>query len=671
MKKIRWGIIGPGSIAQSFADGLKETVNADLVAIASKDPLRLKAFGERHGISPEKRHNSYSAIVSDKDIDAIYISTPHPWHAEHALLAMRHGKAVLCEKPAGMSAAEVTAMTEVAGQQNVLFMEAFMYRSHPQIARMLEIIRSGELGDIQHVRTSFGFNMPYTEGHRLYDLALGGGGILDVGCYPVSAARLIAGAAEGLPFANPVSVKGTGKLAISGVDAEAYGLLKFASGLTAEIATAIARNLDNAIEVFGSKGALRMAYPWRSDWSPDPHSTPLEVTVGKTTRTEKVSSPKHLYAYEIELASTMIASGNVEAPSPAMSHADSVGNAETLDRWLLEVGYTTCINKPCFNRKLTGTIPENLPPIPKKRIDGVRLLVSQLIIGCDNRNSVGDGAIVWDAWMEAGGNTFDTAFVYGGGHHETVVGEWIKARGVGKDINVIVKGAHSPYCTPRAMAAQLDMSLSRLGLNHAPIYVMHRDNPQVPVGEFVDALNALHLAGRIGIFGGSNWSTERIAQANAYAKKHQLKPMSVLNNNLSLAVMEKPVWDGCITSNTPATLKYLRDNRVAHFSWSSQARGYFLPENLRNRLPADTAPETCFGSNANAERRNRAETLAKKYGVSAHNIATAWVLAQSFPSFALVGPRSPGEIASTLPGLAVNLSTQEVMWLNLESDQPL
>jgi aryl-alcohol dehydrogenase-like predicted oxidoreductase len=274
---------------------------------------------------------------------------------------------------------------------------------------------------------------------------------------------------------------------------------------------------------------------------------------------------------------------------------------------------------------------------------------------------------VWDAWMEAGGNAFDTGFVYGGGAHEGVLGQWIKARGVAKDVVVIAKGAHSPYCTPRAIGNQLAISLERLRLDHAPIYIMHRDNPDVPVGEFVDALNALKTAGKIGVFGGSNWSVARFAEANAYAAQLKLEPLRILNNNLSLAVMEKPVWPGCVTANTAETLAYMRSNNVAHFSWSSQARGYFLPEALRNRLPADTAPETCFGSEANAERRRRAEELAKKHGVSAHNIATAWVLAQSFPSFALVGPRSPGEIASTLPGLKVKLSDADAMWLNLEA----
>jgi aryl-alcohol dehydrogenase-like predicted oxidoreductase len=194
---------------------------------------------------------------------------------------------------------------------------------------------------------------------------------------------------------------------------------------------------------------------------------------------------------------------------------------------------------------------------------------------------------------------------------------------------------------------------------------MHRDNPDVPVGEFVDALNQLHRAGRIGAFGGSNWSVARLAEANAYAAAHGLEPMRFLNNNLSLAVMERAVWPGCITSHDPATLAYLADTGTVHVSWSSQARGYFLPEALRNRLPPETAPDTCFGSPDNAERRRRAEVLAARHGVSANNIALAWVLARPFPSLALVGPRSADEIATTLPAMGLTLSTAELDWLNL------
>ena len=305
--------------------------------------------------------------------------------------------------------------------------------------------------------------------------------------------------------------------------------------------------------------------------------------------------------------------------------------------------------------------------ISKIQVPGVTHPISRFIIGCDNKNTTEEGAPVWDHWLEVGGNAFDTGYVYGGGKHEVALGGWIKARGIEKDIVVISKGAHTPHCTPEAIGTQLAESLARLQIARAPIYIMHRDNPDVPVGEFVDALNALHSKGLIGIFGGSNWSVKRFAEAVAYAKAKGLQAPAILNNNLSLAVMEKPVWAGCISSNNADDLAYLRRTNTVHVSWSSQARGYFLPEELRNRLPEETRPETCFGSANNAERRRRAEKLAAERGVSAHNIAAAWVLSQSFPSFALVGPRNVAEIDSTLPGLSVSLSPAEVAWLNLEA----
>jgi aryl-alcohol dehydrogenase-like predicted oxidoreductase len=297
--------------------------------------------------------------------------------------------------------------------------------------------------------------------------------------------------------------------------------------------------------------------------------------------------------------------------------------------------------------------------IPHLILPGVAKPVSQLILGCDNKDTWEDGAPVWDHWLSVGGNAFDTAHIYGGGKHEQALGDWMAKRGVAKQTVVIVKGAHTPRCTPEAIGQQLAISLERLQLDHAPIYIMHRDNPDVPVSEFVDALNALRTAGKIGIFGGSNWTVERFHEANQYAADHHVQPFTILNNNLSLAVMEKPVWPGCISSNNTTTLNYLRAGGVAHFSWSSQARGYFLPIELR--------PETCFGSAANAERRKRAEMLAKERGLSPHNIATAWVLNQSFPSFALVGPRTIEEIGSTLPGCGVALTAEQVQWLNLEA----
>jgi predicted dehydrogenase/aryl-alcohol dehydrogenase-like predicted oxidoreductase len=667
MKQVRWGILGPGNIAQNFADGLAQAPSGLLTAIASTSSERRASFGDLNNVEPNKRYANYESLLADADVDAIYIATPHPWHAQWAIKAMRAGKAVLVEKPAGMNAAEVVATTEVAEQCGTFFMEAFMYRCHPQISRMLEIMGSGEIGTLRHIKTTFGFSSKVDPASRLYDRKLGGGGILDVGGYPVSLVRLVAGAAAGKPFADPQSVKGTGNIGQTGVDEVAYGLLTFAGGFTAEIACSVIRTMDNNAVIYGDKGTIELVDPWVPGRNAGPSDATIIVTVAGTSRTEEIANPNMLFSFEAEIASRAIALGLSQAPYPAMSWADSIGNNTVLDRWRGELGYATFTEDPKLNRATANVLPNGLPQIPKIKIADLATPISQLVIGCDNRDDIASGALVWDAWMEAGGNAFDTGFVYGGGNHEKVLGQWIANRGVAKDVITIVKGAHTPYCTPRAIEAQLNISLERLGLNHAPIYMMHRDNVAVPVGEFVDALNVLHQAGRIGAFGGSNWSVARLKEANAYAAKHGLKPLTILNNNLSLAVMEKPVWDGCITSNTPETLSFLRQSNTTHISWSSQARGYFLPEPLRSRLPADTSPETCFGSTANAERRARAESLAKQHGVSPHNIATAWVLAQTFPSLALIGPRSPGEIASTLPGLGVKLSAAEVAWLNLES----
>ena len=665
---IRWGIIGPGAIAHNFADGLKEAPSGTLLAIASRDDARRERFGDAYGISGDKRYAEYGAMAADGDVDAVYIATPHPFHAEQAIMAMRAGKPVLCEKPAGMTAAQVVAMTEVAAQQGVLLMEAFMYRNHPQIARMLEILASGEIGEIRHIRASFGYAAAFDRESRAYSKALGGGGILDVGGYPVSFARLVAGAAIGWRFDDPADVAAVGTLADTGVDQTAFALLRFRSGITAECAAAVSRALDNTATITGSRGTLHLADPWTPGRDAGPSDATIVVTVDGRRRDEEIRRPQHLFAFEAEAASRAILDGLAEPAPPALCHADSIGNAATLDRWRQAIGHAIAEEDPATNRVLPGVLPRGGTAVPNQAVEGIDRPVSRLILGCDNKDTIADGAIVWDAWMEAGGNAFDTAFVYGAGRHEAVLGEWIRARGVERDVVVVVKGAHPPYCFPQAVEAQLDLSLDRLGLDRAPAYILHRDNTDVPVGEFVDALNRLHRAGRIGVFGGSNWSVERFREANDYAAARGLEPMRILNNNLSLAAMERPVWPGCMSSNTPPTLAFLRDAAVIHLSWSSQARGYFLPADLRSRLPAATAPETCFGGPANAERRRRAETLAAERGVSAHNVAMAWVLAQPFPSFALIGPRSAGEIASTLPALGLDLTPAEAAWLNLETE---
>ena len=162
--------------------------------------------------------------------------------------------------------------------------------------------------------------------------------------------------------------------------------------------------------------------------------------------------------------------------------------------------------------------------------------------------------------------------------------------------------------------------------------------------------------------------------------------MSILNNNLALAKMIKPLWQGCISSNNEPTLNYLTQSQKAHLSWSSQGRGYFLPYNIRQeiedkinqaesswRKPGENSsgPISCFDSLDNQERRKRAEKLALQHHVTAHNIAAAWAMNQSFSSYALVGPRTINEIDSTLPCLNIELSESDVKWLNLQEEKSI
>ncbi len=302
------------------------------------------------------------------------------------------------------------------------------------------------------------------------------------------------------------------------------------------------------------------------------------------------------------------------------------------------------------------------------RLPGLDKDVSRLILGCDNKFTTDEGAALWDAFLAAGGTAFDTAFVYGQGRCEEALGGWIKSRGIADKIAVIVKGAHTPFCDPDDLVWQLQSSLERLTISAADIYIMHRDNPDVPVGEFIDVLDAEAAAGMIKCFGASNWTVDRFRAANDYAAANGKRGFCVLNNNLSLAHMVKPIWPGCISSSDAATLAYLTETDTAHFSWSSQARGYFHDLSEASPLPEGTGPDDCFDSPDNRERRRRAQELAARMDVKASHIATAYVLNQPFPSYAIIGPRTVPELDDTLAAADLKLDATQLAWLDLRSD---
>ena len=340
MEKIKWGIIGPGSIANNFADGLSGSYSGQLVGIASKNDERRKSFADKYSVHEDFRFETYDDIINSEHIDAIYISTPHTLHAEWTIKAAGKGKHVLCEKPGAVNFQEGKKVIEAVDEAGVFYMEGFMYRCHPEIPKLIELIKNKTIGDIISVESSFGFDMGKTiPDHRLFNKDLAGGGILDVGLYPVSFSRLVAGAATGDKFLEPEILNADGKIGETGVDEIAHANLKFKNGVEAKVSTAIMMNMKNNATIIGTKGVIELPDPWMPGKDGGPYHAKIFIKQNNEEEIIDIKGPEHLFFFEAELASQSIAKEKVQAPHPAMNWEDTLGNLKALDEWRSKVNY--------------------------------------------------------------------------------------------------------------------------------------------------------------------------------------------------------------------------------------------------------------------------------------------------------------------------------------------
>jgi len=659
---IRWGIIGPGRIAQTFADGVAHSRSGKLVTIASRNPGK-PGLGD--GFPGARIVDGYEALLADKEVDAIYIATPHTGHAEWAIKAIRAGKHVLVEKPIALSAFDAEAIYYEAKKAGVFAGEAFMYRVHPQTAKLIELVKSGAVGDLRIIRSSFGFNMgKVSPEHRLFASDMAGGGILDVGGYPVSMARLIAGAASGKPFLDPDKVSGVGHLGQTGVDEWASAVLKFPNDIIAEVSCSIMANQDNTLRIIGSEGRIEVADFWFASGHKGGVGK-INVIKGGETQTIEVKEERWLYSFEVDAAGDAIRAGNKEFAYPGIGWADSIGNLRVLDQWRASIGLEYVVEKATHRTKnIAGATVTRGNSIPKRSIPGISKPASLVTLGFEFFPNFAAASLTLDAFYEAGGNAFDTAYVYGGGKTESIFGDWHTSRNVPREEIVLIgKGAHSPLCYPDIIAKQLDQSLNRLKTDYVDIYFMHRDNTDVPVGEFVDAMDAEVKAGRIrGIFGGSNWTRARFDEAIAYAEKNGKTAPAALSNNFSLAEMLDPIWAGCVAASDDEWKAWLNAKQIPNFAWSSQGRGFFTDRAGRDKRDDEELVRVWY-SDRNFGRRDRAIELAQKLGRSPIHIALAYVVAQPFPVIPLIGPRTVAELEDSLSALDIKLTPEQVKWL--------
>ena len=283
-----------------------------------------------------------------------------------------------------------------------------------------------------------------------------------------------------------------------------------------------------------------------------------------------------------------------------------------------------------------------------------------------------------DRFVAAGGTTVDTARIYTGGTSEQAFGRWLASSGKRSEMVIIGKGAHHDIetferrVTPEAIHEDVAASLDAMGIDAIDIYILHRDNLEVDVGPIVEALNDEVNAGHIKVFGGSNWTHQRVAEANDYAAAHGLQPFSVSSPNLALAVPNEPMWIDCVSiAGDDEAQAWYRRTGVPVFAWSSQARGFFSGRYRPELTDGDTQDARnvirTYYSADNWERYRRADELAERKGATLRQIALAWVLHQPFEVYPLIGPANVAELEDCLGALDVELAPEEVAWLNLQA----
>jgi predicted dehydrogenase len=330
MSKVRYGVIGTGGIATDFCEALKHSQRCEVVSVVGSSADKGAAFAQRFGLPRSAR--ALPDLLGDAEVDVVYIATPHPLHEAQALACIEMGKHVLCEKPLTVDASSTERVIEAARRRGVFLLEGYMYRCHPLLAALLERIGRGDIGELRHIRADFGFFVPRDPAGRLFDLELGGGGILDVGGYAMSFARLLAGVVVGKPFAEPTSLYAVGYRGPTGADEISTAIVHFASGLTATLTCAVHHRVGTETIVYGERGRIVLPDPWIPQGVRQSLETSFVVKrEGENDETVTVRTERPTYAVQAEVVADALSSR--EAPWPAMSWDDTLGNMRALDAW--------------------------------------------------------------------------------------------------------------------------------------------------------------------------------------------------------------------------------------------------------------------------------------------------------------------------------------------------
>jgi predicted dehydrogenase len=306
---LRWGLLSTARINDRVVAAARDSEQAEVVAVGGRDRARAEAYAAERAIP--RAHGSYEGLLADPEVDAVYVALPNALHAAWAARALEAGKHVLCEKPLGLDPATVARAFDAAQAAGRVLAEAFMWRHHPQVARLRELLAEGAVGEMRLLRASFSFTLVGETNVRL-DPALGGGALLDVGCYALSALRLVAGG-------EPVRVSAERVLGPTGIDLRHTGSLRFAGDVLGLLDCGFDLPERRGLEVVGAEGVLTLPDPWLG-------APPvLELRRGRTTVREELPLAD---PYRLELED--LARAAADGREPAFGREDGVAQARAL-----------------------------------------------------------------------------------------------------------------------------------------------------------------------------------------------------------------------------------------------------------------------------------------------------------------------------------------------------
>lgn len=309
---LNWGIIGLGNAAKNFASGFQDSKNSRLIAVASKNDEKLNYFKKNYNLEEKNCYHSYEQILKNDNINIIYIALPNSLHTEWIKKSASSKKNILVEKPAAIYVNDLESALKEVKNNNIFFMENFLYRSHPQTLKLIKLIEENYIGKIYRIKCSFGndalggrklfgyrFKKP-NKNKRLFNKELGGGAILDMGCYPVSMISLLASFINKnlqIPNLSKINIK-TG---ITGVDEYASATLNYSNHLYADIEASIVSRLSNDLEIIGEKGKIYLKEPWFPNFE-----SVIQIFLDKTQKTELVKTNYNIYTHQINKCSELI-----------------------------------------------------------------------------------------------------------------------------------------------------------------------------------------------------------------------------------------------------------------------------------------------------------------------------------------------------------------------------